>query len=169
MNIQRMLTLAALLGVLTVPAFAEAPAVPAKGGDDAPAAAQLDEKREGKMRDRWRKMTPEQRDEMRQKADRRLQERFDRLSPQEQEQITAILASMDKLPKEQRSILNAKIAQKKYRDRQQRKLMDDLKKSQKGEAVMEKVSAPAKPEKPVEPTAAAPAAPAAPEPAKPAH
>lgn len=166
MNIQRMLTLAALLGALTAPAFAEAPAAPAKGGDDTPAATQLDEKREGKMRDRWRKMTPEQRDEMRQKADRRLQERFDLLSQPEQEQINAIIGDMDKLSKEQRSILNAKIAQKKYRDRQKRKLMDDLKQSQKGAG--DAASAPTKPAAPTAPAVPAPAAPA-PEPAKPAH
>ncbi len=103
----------------------EAKGAPAKA-PDLKASKEIDEKREGKMRDRWRKMTPEQRDEMRQKAERRLQERFERLSQQEQGQVNNILAEMDKLSKEQRSVLMAMVHQKSYKSGQQKKKMEEL-------------------------------------------
>lgn len=87
---------------------------------------QYDQKRVSKMRERWRKMTPEQRDEMRKKAERRLGERYDRLKSTEQDNIKNIMSEIDKLSKEQRSILMAKIRQKAYKDRQQRKMMKDI-------------------------------------------
>lgn len=169
----RTLTLAALLALLSAPVFAEttppakaapvAPAASTAKPDDMKAATDVDEKREGKMRDRWRKMTPEQRDEMRQKAERRLQERFERLTQQEQTQITGIMAEMDKLGKEQRSVLMARIHEKAYKDRQQRKLMEEVEKQKPAPATPE-AAAPEAPATPVTPaTPATPVTPAAPE------
>ncbi len=96
-------------------------------GVPAPAASSSgpSEARVGKMRGRWSKMTPEQREEMRKKATRRLEERYERLSPQEQAQINGISAQIDKLSKEQRSIMLARIHQKAYQERQQKKLMKE--------------------------------------------
>jgi hypothetical protein len=85
----------------------------------------VDEKRVGKMRERWKKMTPEQRDEMRKKAERRLGERYDRLKSNEQTTINGIMSEIEKLNKEQRSILMAKIRQKASNERKQRKLMKE--------------------------------------------
>lgn len=113
---------------------AEAPAVMAVPAAEAPkekAAKPVDEKRIGKMRERWRKMTPEKRDEIRKKADRRLNERYERLKPAEQTQVNNVVSDIEKLSKEQRSIVLAKVRQKAYKDNQQRKMMRDLDKATK--------------------------------------
>ncbi len=189
-----------LAALLAMPAAAEtpaaAPATKAAPAAKAPAGnvTDLDDKRMGKMRDRWRKMTPEQRDEMRQKAERRLQERYERLSAGEQGAVNSIMADMDKLSKEQRSILMAKVRQKSYKEHIQRKLMKEMEdkapaakmdaapKTEAAPAAAEPAPAPAAPASapvaspaptPTPAPAAAPApaeaAPAAPAPAAPAH
>jgi hypothetical protein len=104
---------------------AETPAAPAAAAPAAVSDPGASEARVSKMRDRWRKMTPKQKEEMRQKADRRLQERYERLSPQEQAQINTLIAEAEKLNKEQRSIFLAQIHEKAYKERQQKKLMKD--------------------------------------------
>ncbi len=96
--------------------------VPAAATQGSPPAS---EARIGKMRDRWRKMTPEQREDMRKKASRRLQERYERLSPQEQTQLNNIESEIAKLSREQRSVLMARVHKKSYDERQQRKAMKE--------------------------------------------
>lgn len=132
--------LLALLLTLSAPAFAEAPAAtpaapapavatpePAKAEPEKTEAAKpVGEKPMGKMRDRWKKMTPEQRDEMRKKAETRLGERYDRLKTAEQETIKNIMAEITKLNKEERSVLMAKIRQQASKERAQRKAMKDM-------------------------------------------
>jgi hypothetical protein len=141
-----------LLSLLAAPAFAQAPAVetpkaempkaeipkaeapkveapkvePAMTETAKPAADKVDDKQTGKMRARYKKMTPEQREELRKKAEGRLGERYDRLKTAEQENIKSILADIAKLNKEQRSILMAKIRQQAHKDRLQRKAMKDM-------------------------------------------
>ncbi|NDE91022.1 MAG: hypothetical protein EB059_07810 [Alphaproteobacteria bacterium] len=91
--------------------------------------AKPEEKQTGKMRDRWKKMTPEQREEMRKKAENRLGERYDRLKTAQQENIKGILANINKLDKEERSILMARIRQQAHKDRVQRKAMKEMEKA----------------------------------------
>jgi hypothetical protein len=140
----RSLLIAAAFVFMALPAFAEEKpaAAPAQAAEPAaapapkaaapatPAAAAVadpgaSEARVSKMRDRWRKMTPKQKDDMRQKADRRLQERYERLSPQEQAQVNSIVTEVGKLNKEQRSIFLAKVHESAFKERQQKKLMKD--------------------------------------------
>lgn len=111
---------------------AEAPAAEAPKAEAKTEAAKPAEKSVGKMRDRWKKMTPEQKEEMRKKAESRLSERYDRLKTAEQETIKNIMAEISKLNKEQRSILMAKIRQQASKDRAARKAMKALENS-KGE------------------------------------
>lgn len=121
---------------------AEAPAVMAVPSAEAPkekAAKPVDEKRIGKMRERWRKMTPEKRDEIRKKADRRLNERYERLKPAEQTQVNNVVSDIEKLSKEQRSIVLAKVRQKAFKDNQQRKMMRDLDKATKKQGKSESI------------------------------
>ena len=140
-----------LLSLLAAPAFAQAPAVETPKAEapkaeapkaEAPkmeepkaetakpaaekSAEKTDDKQTGKMRARYKKMTPEQREELRKKAENRLGERYDRLKTAEQENIKTILAEIGKLNKEQRSILMAKIRQQAHKDRMQRKAMKDM-------------------------------------------
>ncbi len=89
------------------------------------------EKSVGKMRDRWKKMTPEQKEEMKKKAEGRLGERYDRLKTAEQDTIKNIMAEISKLNKEQRSILMAKIRQQASKDRAARKAMKTMESSKK--------------------------------------
>jgi hypothetical protein len=117
------------------PVFAEEPAAAPVGPSEPQAAAPqaaapaavadpgASEARRSKMRGRWTKMTPQQREEMRQKAARRLQERYERLSPQEQAQINTIFAEVGKLNKEQRSVYLAQLHEQEYKQREQKKLM----------------------------------------------
>src|SRR5262245_47160947 len=81
---------------------AQQAAAPAAAADPGASEAQI-----SKMRERWRKMPAQQREEMRQKAERRLKERYERLSPQEQAQINTLHDEIAKLNKEQRSIFRA--------------------------------------------------------------
>lgn len=92
---------------------------------------QVGEKQVGKMRDRWKKMTPEQRNEMRKKAEARLGERYERLKTSEQDTIKNIMAEISKLSKEERSILMAKIKQQASKERAQRKLMKEMENNKK--------------------------------------
>lgn len=112
---------------------AEAPAVEAPKAEPVKTeSAKPTEKSVGKMRDRWKKMTPEQKEEMKKKAEGRLGERYDRLKTAEQETIKNIMAEISKLNKEQRSILMAKIRQQASKDRAARKAMKAMENS-KGE------------------------------------
>lgn len=162
-----MLPVLALFSVLSQPLAAEtAPAPAAPPAAESPKAevpkadalkaelgktdAPPDEKRVGQMRERWRKMTPEQREEMRKKAERRLQERYDRLKPDQQGKVNMILADVDKLSREEKSILMAKIRQKAHKERLQRKMLKDMEKGEskkEGEASPVAASSPAAPEK----------------------
>lgn len=128
-------TALAVLMVLSSPVFAQTAPAPAAPAVDAvknavagavEANTAPDDKRMGQMRERWRKMTPEQRDDMRKKSERRLQERYDRLKPEQQNKINGIIGDLDKLTKEEKSILMAKVRQKSYKERQQRKLLKEL-------------------------------------------
>ena len=108
----------------------EAPkAEPSKMEVAKPADKAADDKSAAKRRDRYKKMSPEQKDEMRKKAEHRMGERFDRLKTAEQESIKNILAEINKLSKEQRSILNAKIKQQSRTQAMQRKAMKDMEKN----------------------------------------
>jgi hypothetical protein len=150
-----------LLLLVATPVFAETPA--AAPAPSAKATVSTDDKREGKMRDRWRKMTPEQREEMRKKAERRLQERYERLSQTEQGSVNTIMAEMEKLSKDQRSVLMARIRQKAHKDRLQRKVMKEMEKKATPAVVIPAVAPPtvATPTAPVAPTAPTAPAPAA--------
>ena len=111
----------------------EAPKVgPSKMEMAKPADKAADDKSANKRRDRYKKMSPEQKEEMRKKAELRMGERFDRLKTAEQESIKNILAEISKLSKEQRSILNAKIKQQSRSDRMQRKVMKDMENNKTG-------------------------------------
>jgi 2-oxoglutarate dehydrogenase E2 component (dihydrolipoamide succinyltransferase) len=158
---------AALLAPISASAEEAAPAHGApttQSADVAPSAAPaIDEKRMSKMRERWRKLSPEQREEMRKKAERRLQERFERLKPAEQQQISTLTAEIDKLTREQRSILTARLRQKSYKETQQRRLMKDLEKAGGDSSAPAPAPAAAAPAPAPEPAPAP--APAAPEPA----
>lgn len=164
--VSRSVAVFALFTLLSLPAFAqehvaapasapEAPkAEPAKTETPAAEPAKAEpaktesskssgEKATGKMRDRWKKMTPEQREEMRKKAEGRLGERFERLKTAEQEAIKTIMTEINKLNKEQRSILMAKIRQQAHNDRVQRKAMKDMEKNKKESPAADPNAAPA--------------------------
>ncbi len=83
---------------------------------------------------RWKKMTPQQKEELRKKAENRLSERYDRLKTVEQETIKNIMAEISKLNKEERSILMAKIKQQASKERAQRKTMKDMENNKKAPA-----------------------------------
>jgi hypothetical protein len=141
------------------PAAAPAAAMPAVAGNDDLGPS---EARTAKMRARYNKIPPEQKEEIRKKAERRMQERFERLSPQQQQQVVGLQEQVAKLDKEERSIFLARIHQKAYLERQQKKAM----KEQQGKATTPVPTAtPASAPAAITPTATPAAAPS--EPAKP--
>jgi hypothetical protein len=123
-----------------------APPTPTADGGAPPS-----ENRVARMRDRWRKMTPEQREEMKTKAARRLQERYERLSPQEQTQVTGIMDQIGKLSREQRSILLARVHQKAAQERTQRRLIKEQEAKPDAMPAATPASAPAPAAPPAEP------------------
>lgn len=105
-------------GTVTIPVQEDSGNADAAMGmeEAASPASEAEDKDLAVMRDRWRKMTADQREEMRKKAERRLQEHFDKLSPEEQQQISAILTAMEKLSPEQKSLLKARMRQRFYQE-----------------------------------------------------
>jgi pyruvate dehydrogenase E2 component (dihydrolipoamide acetyltransferase) len=141
------------------PAVETPSAAPAK---PAAAAKPVDDKRKGQIRDRWSKLSPEKKDEIRKKAEQRLDERYGKLQPAEQKKIEDLLGEVEKLSKEERSVFLAKLRQKSSKAFQQKKKMKELETTAK-EAPAEKAPA-EKPavEKPAAEKAPAETAPAAP-------